>query len=72
MDLTILMIVDCFDMSLLKEYKKTKRIEFCGIKDFKYTTDFISFVEYGRLSETNIKTENVIEFTIENNDNLFD
>ena len=72
MDLTILMKFECFDMTLRKEYKRSKRIEFCGIKDFRYTKDFISFVEYGRLSETNIKTEDVIEFTIENNDNLFD
>lgn len=72
MDLTILMIIEGFDLSLRKEYKRTKRIEFCGIKDFKYTKDFISFIEYGRLSETNIKTENVIEFSIDYSDNLYD
>lgn len=69
MNLTILMI---FTNSANKSHSYTKRIEFCGIKDFKCTKDFIYFVEYGRLSETNIKTENVIEFTIENNDNIDD
>lgn len=69
MDLTILMI---FENSANKSHSYTKRIEFCGIKDFRYTKDFISFIEYGRLSETNIKTQNVIEFTINHNDNLFE
>lgn len=69
MDLTILMI---FTNSANKSHSYTKRIEFCGIKDFKYKKDFISFIEYGRLSETNIKTENVIEFSIDYSDNLYD
>lgn len=69
MDLTILMR---FTNTTNKSHSYTKRIEFCGIKDFKYTGDFISFVECGRLSETNIKTKNVIEFTINNNDDLYD
>lgn len=65
MDLTILMIFECFDMTTHKEYKRTERIEFCGIKDFRYTKDFISFVEFGRLSETNIETDRVIEFSLD-------
>jgi hypothetical protein len=69
MDLSILMK---FTNSANKSHSYTKRIEFCGIKDFRYTKDFISFIEYGRLSETNIKTENVIDFTINHNDDLFD
>ena len=64
MDLTILMSFDCYDAKACKCYKRAKRIEFCDIKDFIYTKEFISFVEFGRLSETNIKTENVIEFSI--------
>lgn len=66
MDLTILMIIDH------GTYKRSERIEFLGIKDFSYTKDYISFIQYGRLSETNIETEKVIEFAINNNDNLFD
>lgn len=66
MDLTILMIFDC------KGYKRVKRIEFCGIKDFRYTKDFISFVEFGRLSETNIETDRVIEFSLDYSDTLFE
>ena len=66
MDLTILMIIDH------GTYKRSERFEFLNIKDFRYTKDFISFIQYGRLSETNIETEKIIEFTIENNDNLFD
>jgi hypothetical protein len=65
MDLTILMIFDCYDTNMLKNFKRSKRIEFCGIKDFEYTKDFISFIEYGRLSKTIIETKNIIEFTID-------
>lgn len=69
MDLTILMILQS---QQTKKHSYTKRIEFCGIKDFKYTKDFISFVEFGRLSETNIETDRVIEFSLEHSDTLFD
>lgn len=72
MDLTVLMIFECFDMTTHKEYKRTKRIEFCGIKDFKYTKDYISFVEFGRLSETNIETDRIIEFSLDYSDTLFE
>lgn len=63
MDLSILMI---FTNTANKNHSYTKRIEFCGISDFRYTKDFISFVEYGRLSETNIETERIIDFSISN------
>lgn len=63
MDLTILMI---FTNTANKKHSYAKRIEFCGISDFRYTKDFISFVEFGRLSETNIETDRIIEFSINN------
>lgn len=66
------MIVDCVDMTTHKEYKRAKRIEFCTIKDFKYTKDYISFVEFGRLSETIIETSRVIEFSLDYSDTLFE
>ena len=69
MDLIILMK---FINKTNKNHSYTKRIEYCGIKEFRYTKDFIFFVEFGRLSETQIATENIIEFAIQNNDNLFD
>ena len=64
MDLTILMSFDCYDAKACKCYKRAKRIEYCDIKDFIYTKEFISFIQYGKLSETIIETQKVIEFSI--------
>ena len=66
MDLTILMIIE------YGTYKRAERFEFLGIKDFSYTKDYISFTQYGKLSETNIETKKIIEFAINKNDSLFD
>ena len=65
MNLSILMV---FKNSANKKHSYTKRIEFCGIKDFQYTKDYISFVEFGRLSETIIPTDRFFEFSIDNSD----
>ena len=61
MDLTILM---SFPNTADKKHSYTKRIEFCGIKDFMYNKDYISFVEFGRLSTTTIETSRIIEFSL--------
>lgn len=68
MDLNILMV---FTNTANKKHSYTKRIEFCGIKDFQYTKDYISFVEFGRLSETVITSDRFFEFSI-NCDNCDD
>lgn len=53
-----------------KNHSYTKAIEFCGISDFEYDGEYISFIEYGRLKTTIIDMSNVIKFTIltDNND----
>lgn len=67
MNLTILM---SFINTANPKHSYAKRIEFCGIKDFMYDKDYISFIEYGRLSETTIETSRIIEFSLNCDENL--